>query len=182
MTFKNNVPEESAWLLVYTKPKEEQKANDNLNKQGFETFLPQIISASVNSDSKPPTPLFPRYIFVKINLLLENWTLIKSSYGVSQIVMFSDKLTPIPTHIIDFMKSRLDEFHVYQESISEVEYIEGDEVTIQGGKFAGIDAIFLSRKSKDRVRLLLQLLSTSVVTEIDSSYIGSKKVTKTLKF
>ena len=28
------------WVLIYTKAKQEKKANENLQKQGFKTFLP----------------------------------------------------------------------------------------------------------------------------------------------
>ena len=182
MMSKKNASEAPIWLLVYTKPREEQKANENLKKQGFETFLPQIISSNVESEDKPLVPVFPRYIFAKINLHLENWTLINSTFGVSKIVMFSDKLTPIPEHIIDLMKSKLSKPSVYKEYTEEVDYKEGEEVTIKEGRFAGLDAIFLSRKSKDRVRLLLQFLSTTVVAEIDNSQMSSKKIVKTFKF
>ena len=181
MNSKNHAIDTPVWLLVYTKPKEEQKANENLKKQGFETFLPQIIPSNLKNEISSLVPVFPRYIFVKVNLYLENWTLINSTFGVSKIVTFSDNLTPIPEQIIDLLKSKLDKPHIYKEYTEEVDYKEGEEVTIKDGKFAGLDAIFLSRKSKDRVRLLLQFLSTTVVAEIDSSQMGSKKITKTFK-
>ena len=31
---------EIIWVLIYTKAKQEMKANENLQKQGFKTFLP----------------------------------------------------------------------------------------------------------------------------------------------
>ena len=34
--------ENSKWLLVYTKAKEEKRAKKNLENQGFETYLPMI--------------------------------------------------------------------------------------------------------------------------------------------
>ena len=96
-------------------------------------------------------------------------------------VMFSEKLTPIPNNIIELIQSKLDEEGVYKEDISIVDYQKGDSVFIKEGRFAGIDAIFLSKKSKDRVRLLLKLLNTSVVTEIATSNIEVKEVIKSFK-
>ena len=170
------------WLLVYTKAKQEIKANMNLQNQGFETFLPLIALNNKNDSQKSLVPVFPRYLFVKVNLDLEDWTYINSSYGVCNLVMFSEKLTPIPHNIINSIKDKLNESGVYKEDISVVDYKKGDKVSIKGGRFAGIEAIFLSRKSSDRVRLLLKLLSTSVEAEINTSDVEKKEIIKKFKF
>ena len=126
-------------------------------------------------------PLFPRYLFVNLHLSLENWNAINSTYGVRNIVMFSEKFTSVPDAIITMIKQQLDGSHVYKEDISFTEYQKGDPVSIKDGRFAGVDAIFLSKKSKDRVRLLLKLLNTSVVTEINQSDLGKKEIIKKFK-
>ena len=170
------------WVLIYTKAKQEKKANENLQKQGFKTFLPLIAPTNKNSEFKSLVPVFPRYLFLQINFELDNWTSIKSSYGVSHIVMFSEKFTSIPNDIIQLIQDKLNEEDIYKEDVSIVDYQKGDPVSIREGRFAGIDAIFLSKKSKDRVRLLLKLLNTSVVAEITKSNIGHKEVVKNFKF
>ena len=170
------------WILIYTKVNQETRAQENLEKQGFKTFLPLISPTNKKRLNDTPVPVFPRYLFVQIDLSLGNWTSIKSSYGVSNIVMFSEKFTPIPNFIIELIQDKLDESDVYKEDITLVEYQKGDLVSIKEGRLAGVDAIFLSEKSKDRVRLLLKLLNTSVVAEITKSDIGQKKVVKNFKF
>ena len=172
---------EIIWVLIYTKAKEEKKANENLQRQGFKTFLPLIAPTNENSEFKSLVPVFPRYFFAQINFELDNWTSIKSSYGVSHIVMFSEKFTSIPNNIIKLIQDKLDEAGIYKEDISIVDYQKGDPVSIKEGGFAGIDAIFLTKKSKDRVRLLLKLLNTSIVAEISTSDIGHKEVVKNFK-
>jgi len=172
---------EIIWVLIYTKARQEIKANENLQKQGFKTFLPLIAATNKNSKPKSLVPVFPRYLFAQINFELDNWTSIKSSYGVSQIVMFSEKFTSIPNNIIKLIQDKLDDSAIYKEDVSIVDYQKGDPVSIKEGGFAGIDAIFLSKKSKDRVRLLLKLLNTSVVAEISTSDIGNKEVVKNFK-
>jgi len=174
--------EDPIWILVYTKPKEENRANENLQRQGFKTFLPLIASNNKTQEFKDLVPVFPRYIFVQINQDLDNWTPIKSSHGVSNIVMFSEKFTPIQNNIIELIKDKLDESDIFREEISIVDHQKGDLVSIIEGQFAGIDAIFLSKKSKDRVRLLLKFLNTSVVAEIMESDVGHKEIIKEFKF
>ena len=170
------------WILVYTKAKQERRANDNLLNQGFKTFLPLISSSNRNQKSKLLKPVFPRYLFVQVDLMSENWISIRSSYGVSGIVMFGEEFTSIPPEIINSLKDRLNAEDIYEERVQVIDYKKGDKLTIKQGKLAGIDAIFLSKKSKDRVRLLLSLLNTKIVTEISISDIGSKKITKQFKF
>jgi transcriptional antiterminator RfaH len=173
---------EIIWVLIYTKAKQEIKANENLQNQGFKTFLPLISATNKNSESKSLVPVFPRYIFAQINFGLDNWTSIKSSYGVSYIVMFGDKFTSVSPRIIKLIQDRLNEEGIYKENVSRVDYKKGDSLTIKEGQFAGIDAIFLSKKSKDRVRLLLKLINTTVISEISESDIGHKEVVKNFKF
>ena len=172
---------EIIWVLIYTKAKEEKKANENLQKQGFKTFLPLMPFTNKKSKLESLVPVFPRYFFAQINVELDNWTAIKSSYGISNIVMFSEKFTSIPNKVIQLIQDKLDETGVYNEDVSVVDYQKGDPICIKEGRFAGIDAIFLSNKSKDRVRLLLKLLNTSVVAEITASDIGNKEVVKNFK-
>ena len=170
------------WVLIYTKAKQEIKANENLQKQGFKTFLPLIAPSNKNSGFESLVPLFPRYFFAQVNLSLGNWTSIKSSYGVSRIVMFSEDFTTIPDSIIQLIQDKLDEDGIYKEEISSMEFKKGDVLKIKEGHFAGIDAIFLSNKSKDRVMLLLKLLNTTVSAEVTRSNIGRKEVIKNFKF
>ena len=83
----------SKWFLVYTKAKEEQRAKKNLENQGFSIFLPMIAFAINNrSVSTIVKPMFPRYLFIKLNLEKDNWTLIKSTRGVSHMVFLVKNL------------------------------------------------------------------------------------------
>jgi|TARA_B100001758_G_C18055284_1_gene425359 transcriptional antiterminator RfaH len=166
------------WLLIYTKANEEEKANANLQKQGFKTYLPLIPS---NKKNKSLIPVFPRYLFAEIDLDLGNWTSINSTYGVHSIVLFSEKLTSIPSSIIEKIKTKLDQPGMYKEKIHILEHQKGDQVHISKGKFSGIDAIFLSNKSKDRVRLLLKFLNTSVITELSRFDIKQKELIENFK-
>ena len=113
---------EIIWLLIYTKAGQEEKANENLQRQGFKTFLPLIAPSNKNSELKSLVPVFPRYIFAQINFELDNWTSIKSSYGVSHIVMFSEKFTSIPNDIIKLIQDKLDETDIYKEDVKSFKF------------------------------------------------------------
>ena len=95
------------WVLIYTKVKQEKRAKENLENQGFKTFLPMIASAKDLAKYENLEIVFPRYFFAQINLELDNWTAINSSYGVSHIIMFGEKFTSIPPRIIKLIQHRL---------------------------------------------------------------------------
>ena len=170
------------WVLVYTKANQEFIAERNLKNQGYDTFLPLIFSSNKNKKVNLPIPVFPRYLFTKINLLADNWSSIKSTYGVNKIVMFSGEFPSIPSKIITGIKEKLDKSGVYKEDVSYEDYQQGDKVSIKEGNLAGIDAIFLSKKSNDRVRLLLKFLNSSIVAELRKSDIGNKEIVRKFRF
>ena len=170
------------WILVYTKAKQEFKANKNLKNQGFKTFLPLISATNKDIGKRPLEVIFPGYIFVQIRLLLDNWTAIKSTYGVSHIVTYGEGLSSVPNDLINLLQNKLNEEDVYERNILHSDFEEGDALKIKDGRLAGIYAIFLSNKSKDRVRLLLKFFKTTVISELDKSDIGRKEVIKTFKF
>ena len=94
----------------------------------------------------------------------------------------SDKFTPISPEIILAMRKKLDAHDVYQEDVSIIDFEKGDFVSIKRGRFAGIDAIFLSKKSNHRVTLLLKLLNTTVSTDLPESNLGNKEIINSIKF
>ena len=55
-----------SWYLIQAKPKSEQLAKENLERQGFETYLPLILGRTKKRGKtiKSIQPMFPRYLFI----------------------------------------------------------------------------------------------------------------------
>jgi transcriptional antiterminator RfaH len=173
---------EIIWVLIYTKVKQERRAKENLENQGFKAFLPLIALSNDLPKYENLEIVFPRYLFVQINQKLDNWSSIKSTKGVDQIVLFGNEFTAVPDKIIKSIKEKLNKRDVYKQKISKTNFNIGDKLVIKEGTFSGIDAIFISYKSKDRVKLLLKLLKTSILAEVDKSDVGLKKTIEEFKF
>ncbi len=123
----SRIKEGSKWLLVYTKAKEEQRAKKNLENQGFEIFLPMIAVAKENqSKSITLKAMFPGYLFVKINTELDKWNRIKSTRGVSHLVVFGQRLAEIPHQVIAYLQSETDENDIFRQKITRQEFTRGD--------------------------------------------------------
>ena len=178
----STVTENSKWLLVYTKAKEEQRAKKNLENQGFEIFLPMISSEKINQ-FKPITleTMFPRYLFIRINAATDSWTQIKSTRGVSHLIMFGQKFAEVPKQIVTFLKAKADENGVVRQKISRHEFQKGEKLVIKQGILKGKEATFLSKNSKERVRVLLRAVNQLIITEIPAPDVGQKEVIETFK-
>src|SRR6266540_2027178 len=92
------------WFLAHTQPKGEQKAQLHLGAQGFRTYLPQI-RKTIRHARKLRTiqaPLFPRYLFVILDLERDRWLSVRSTVGVSRLLTLQDgRPVPVPIGIVE---------------------------------------------------------------------------------
>ena len=174
--------ENSKWVLVYTKAQEEQRAKKNLENQGFEIFLPLIdFTRSNQLKSTTLKTMFPRYLFVKINMELDKWSRIKSTRGVSHLVVFGQRVAEIPNQVIEYLKSRADENNIFRQKITRQEFQRGDKLIIEKGVFKNKEATFLVKKSQKRVGILLRFVNHLITADIPASDVGQKEIIEAFK-
>ena len=138
------------WYLIKTKPRQEKKAKQNLENQGYGAFCP---IAKINNRN---VVLFPGYLFVQLNDKTQNWSPINSTKGVSHFVKFGLNFAKVPTSVIEFIKTNQ---HITTDKLKNLnKFKPGDKVQISDGVFNNFVAIFESYKSDERVMLLINLL------------------------
>ena len=170
------------WFLIYTKPRQEEKAKVNLENQGFETFLPIIAFEKIKQPKLYSLkPMFPRYLFTQYNAEKNNWVHVKSTRGVSHVITFGDKLTEVPYSVVDFLKTKVDDHNVIKLKVTRPVFQKGDKLVINKGVFQGKEAKFLSMSGKERVRILLKLMNEIIITEVPGHDIGRKVIIETFK-
>ena len=78
------------WFLAHTQPKSERKAELHLGAQGFRTYLPQIQKTIRHARQLRTVraPLFPRYLFVILDLERDRWLSVRSTVGVSRLFTY----------------------------------------------------------------------------------------------
>jgi transcriptional antiterminator RfaH len=157
------------WYAVYTKPRQEKLALENLERQGFRCFLPMAINPyQRRTESKPRVePLFPRYLF--LNAIADQQSLgpVRSTLGVSSLVRFGMELATMPERILDAIHARCDE-ETGLIKLDPVPVGPGDKVRVFDGPLAGIEGIFIERKGTDRALLLMNLLGSESTVEVNS--------------
>jgi len=174
--------ENSKWFLVYTKAREEERAQKNLENQGFKTFLPMIACEKISQPkSFSLKPMFPRYLFIMINVEIGNWHLIKSTRGVSHLVLFDNKFAVVPNAVIEFIKTRVNNHSIVKQKVTRQLFQKGDKLVINKGIFQGKEATFFSKTGKERVKVLLKLMNELIIAELPGKAIGDKKIIETFK-
>ena len=171
------------WVLVYTKPNSELTAKDNLENQNFLTFLPilNVLKGKEGTLIKR-TALFPRYIFVRIDLENQNWGRIRSTKGVSHLVTFGKVPAGVPNKLMQELIDKVDEEGNFYQKIFPSDFHKGDEVLIEKGVLKNTIATFLSHKGRDRARILLEVMNHKATVDILISEISNNHSMELSKF
>ena len=125
--------------------------------------------------------MFPGYLFVKINIELDKWNRIKSTRGVSHLVVFGQRLAEIPNQVIVYLKSGADENDIFRQKICKQEFQKCDKLVIEKVMFKDKEATFLAKKSKERVRILLKFVNHLITADIPASDVGQKEIVEAFR-
>lgn len=144
--------------MVQTKPRKESLAEENLQRQGFTTYCPHTAQPKRRRQrwQKVLEPLFPRYLFVQLNVGVDNFAPIRSTLGVIGLVRFGNQPAVMPKLVIEVIKKQ--EQAVINCSTEHPRWTKGDLIEILDGPFAGLRGIFLKKEGVERVSLLLDIL------------------------
>jgi transcriptional antiterminator RfaH len=147
------------WFVVYTQPSKELFAYQQLKAQGFEAYLPRYQRRRFHARKVEMilSPLFPRYLFVSLDLEIDRWRSVNGTRGVSYILTDQDLPIPISGVIIDRLKAQENsEGAIPVNSLAL--FVKGDKLRIVEGAFEGQTGIFDHMDDKKRIRLLLNFL------------------------
>lgn len=146
------------WLCLYTQPHREKLAQFALKKIGCEVYLPYRQKFVLRNRKRVPvkTPLFPRYLFIKAE---DNENVLYGVHrqtGVSGFAAGTFAQSLISGDVINEIKAREcpDGIAITQSRFIKV----GQKVSVVGGSFGAIDAIFCEAKDEYRSILLLTML------------------------
>ena len=142
-----------AWYVVHTKPRQEARALENLQNQGFNCFLPTMqVQKLRNQKVQTITePMFSRYLFIQLDDQTQNWGPIRSTLGVSKLVSFGPQPAKVPPGFIFFLKE------APSETIERL-FNPGDNVQVASGPLKGLEGQYLANDGQTRAFVLVDLL------------------------
>ena len=143
----------SAWYVVHTKPRQETRALENLQNQGFTCFLPTLQVQKLHNHKVQAItePMFSRYLFIQLDDITQNWAPIRSTLGVSKLVSFGPQPAKVPVELIDFLKE------APVEALERM-FAPGDSVQIATGPLQGLEGKYIAHDGETRAFVLVDLL------------------------
>ncbi|RCS57438.1 transcription termination/antitermination NusG family protein [Parvibium lacunae] len=147
------------WYVIYSKPKQERIALENLCRQGYEACCP-LLTREKTQRGKLVTvqePLFPRYLFVQLQASFSSkaWSPIRSTIGVVDLLWFGDR----PAQIDEALLQRLLSYTAQQ---TQPLAMPGQTLPIMAGPLKGLSGeyqgIVTAPSGEQRALLLIELL------------------------
>ena len=145
------------WFIAQIKPNSYHPAIQNLERQGFETFLPkmEITQRKENKFVVKNVYVFPGYMFVCFDPHTISWTKINSTYGVSKILAFNKKPTEISSDLIQELKTRYE----FKINLMQKEKLQkGDCIKFYAGPFTDLIAKVETVDENNRIWVLLEAM------------------------
>jgi transcriptional antiterminator RfaH len=144
------------WYVVYANAHQEGVVELHLRRKGFDVFYPKLALPSYAVAPRRPVPLFPRYLFARIELASQ-WHTVSWIPGVNRLLGAAGVPTPVDSDVVTFLQR-----HASPDGCvrARSDLQPGHEVQITGGPFAGLMAIIENPPDgHGRVRVLLRLLN-----------------------
>ena len=94
------------WYVIQCKGGESFRASEHLDNQGYEVFHP-VLEVQKRRRGKlvwVAEPLFPHYLFIRLDRLASNWRPIRSTRGVLRLVGFGHEPVAVQDALIETLR------------------------------------------------------------------------------
>lgn len=166
------------WYLIHTKPLSEATAQTNLERQGYEVYFPRLehpVRRKHGWQSRIG-PLFPRYLFLRVEPDRQTLSPVRSTTGVASVVRFGAELAIIPDRVVCDLRSRADPQSGLHRLNGAMRFVRGSAVTIVASAFDGLEGIFERTAGSDRVVILLTLLGHTTPVQVPVDLVIPRQV------
>ena len=158
--------DEARWYVAQVKPNGFARAEANLKKQGFETFMPlrRKTVRHARQMREVLRPVFPGYIFTRFGAARSDWRKINSTFGVSKLISFeAGKPAPVPDALMAGLRARCDAGQVLQP-LDDLQ--AGEQVRMLSGAFADFVGEIETFVASDGVRLLFDFMGQATKLDV----------------
>ena len=146
------------WYVVHAFTGREKDADAHLRNQGFETFNP-IEIRTVRHARRLVTrasAFFPGYVFVRIDVELDQWRCINGTRGVRSLIMQAERPVACPRGLVERLVEAADAQGVI-ETHSMLQ--PGQKVKVRTGPFADLVGTLERLDNAGRAKVLLEIMS-----------------------
>lgn len=149
-----------SWYVVKTRARQEERAVTHLENQSLEVYCPRLCRKSGRTE-----PLFPGYLFVKIQSFERAYANISSTRGVQQVLKFGTHWAQVTDELVVELQQ--------QESTHQAEpdFTRNQPVIFREGPFAGLEAVYLCPDGEQRALVLLGILSRQQQVRVEERFL-----------
>lgn len=149
------------WYAVRHQPHEAPVARQKIRKLGFQTHWPRFILRRPRRDDTI-APLFPGYLFVRIDLARRSWGPIQAIDEVTGLLGAIQGRPPVPAPVGE-VERLIDRAggcdRVIDDTIDNLEPVaSGDSILIMDGVLAGKAGILRGDRGEARVAVLMTMM------------------------
>ena len=157
------------WYAIYVRSRHEKNVHSALLNKGIESSRPlkTVIRQWSDRKKKVQLPLFRSYVFVNIDLNIDNLIVLKT-LGVVKFIGIRNKPSRIPDEQIHWMHMLVAESATVR---AEKEIPLGQGVRVMIGPFKGIKGVVKRVGSRSRLVVLIESIMQAVSIEINPNYL-----------
>ena len=155
--------ENKYWFALYTKPRSEFKAEEQLNAVGITNYLPSITRVKQWSDRKKKVtePLLRSYIFIYGDE--QDRLSAVEQRAIVRCIFDAGKPARIPEWQIDNIRKMLE---TKSEVIVQNGIVPGAKVMIKAGPFEGIVGTIIHSEAGKSISVTIDLLNRSIIARL----------------
>jgi transcription elongation factor/antiterminator RfaH len=156
------------WFLVHTQPRKEALAQYNLRCQSFHGYLPQVKKTIRHARRLRivQAPLFPRYLFVALDLTVDPWLSVSGTAGVSSLFVCDGRPVPVPEGVVEALISAADDRDIVRLDDG---LVAGDSVRVLVGPFAELIGTLQQLDGPARARILVEIMGSTLPVNLHRS-------------
>ncbi|MFA7360708.1 MAG: UpxY family transcription antiterminator [Candidatus Kapaibacterium sp.] len=156
------------WYVLQTKPLQEKKVFEQINKKNIEVYLPFVETIRYWSDRKKKVkvPLFPGYLFVHADKN-KRYEAISSTIGALRYLVYQKRFAVVKEEEINNIRISLIEPE--RVKIENVNLYEGDKVEITRGIFKGLKGAIVQFRGNYKLMVNIIEMNTTFSVELSNS-------------
>jgi transcription antitermination factor NusG len=156
------------WAVLAVKPRKEDFSLSFLRKEGFDAYCPKL---KVSGRREPTQPLFPGYVFAFLSPKME-LPAVRFFPGIRKPLIFGEQVACLEPGLIERWQAR-EGGRGYITPDPPPGLKVGQKVRFKEGVFIGLEGTVIENlPSRERVRVLLDYLETSISVEADRSLLS----------
>lgn len=162
------------WYLVHTRPACERVAQENLERQGYGVYYPRLLQPVCARGRwvERVASLFPRYVFLHLEVGRQALSPAQSTIGVTTLVRFGFDYAVVPHTVIENLRARADPVTgLHRLDRQRNILVHGAKVRIVAGAFGGLEGVFQRQAGDERVIVLLKLLGQGTPVCVPSGFV-----------